>query len=179
MGKELFFLEEPKTLEISVVQSRVGTPESTVEISALGRDKWRHTVDRRLLYKHRMDNGTWSKFQPGRTITYYHLAAGLHRVEVQAMDRSWNIESTPAVASFEVVVPWFRDRRVLMVAIMGGAVALGFAGLAINRHLQLRRSYARVECIVEERTDELRRANEALAQGQKMTAFVTWFSRWY
>ena len=56
---------------------------------------------------------------------------------------------------------------------MGGVVALGFAGLAVNRHQKLRRSYARVERMVEERTEELRRANEALAQGQKMTALGT------
>jgi signal transduction histidine kinase len=45
--------------------------------------------------------------------------------------------------------------------------------LAINRHLQLRRSYAEVERIVAQRTRELERANQELLHSQKMKALGT------
>jgi len=50
---------------------------------------------------------------------------------------------------------------------------LFFAALAINRHLQLIRSYAQVERIVAIRTRELERANEELLHSQKMKALGT------
>jgi signal transduction histidine kinase len=79
----------------------------------------------------------------------------------------------PAALDFRVTLPWFRDRRVLLAAALGGVLALGFAVLAVHQHLKLRRSYQRVGRMVEERTRELRQATEALAQSQKMTALGT------
>jgi signal transduction histidine kinase len=48
-----------------------------------------------------------------------------------------------------------------------------FAGLAVNRHLQLKRSYAEVERIVAERTAQLEKANQELLHSQKMRALGT------
>jgi signal transduction histidine kinase len=89
------------------------------------------------------------------------------------MDRNWNVEVNPPGFEFRVLVPWYRDRRVVLAALVGLALALAAAGVAVNRHLRLRRSYADVERLVEERTRELRRATDALAQSQKMTALGT------
>ena len=166
-------VDPPKTLEITAEQFGVGTPESRVEVHFHGRDKWRFTTDERLLYAHRLDEGLWSGFERSTEVVFRDLAAGGHRVEVRAMDRNWNTEIKPAFLDFRVTVPWFRDRRVIGVGVAGLMVALGFAGLAINRHLRLRRSYAEVGHLVEERTKELERAMQALAQSQKMTALGT------
>jgi signal transduction histidine kinase len=52
-------------------------------------------------------------------------------------------------------------------------VTVLLAGFAVNRHLQLKRSYAEVERIVAIRTRELERANHELLQDQKMKALGT------
>src|SRR5205085_1649185 len=59
------------------------------------------------------------------------------------------------------------------VSILALCSTLVLAGLAVNRHFQLKRSYARVEQIVAERTAELARANQELLHGQKMKALGT------
>jgi two-component system cell cycle sensor histidine kinase/response regulator CckA len=89
------------------------------------------------------------------------------------MDRNWNVEVKPVVFPFEAVVPWYRERRLLGAILAGGLAVLFFAGLAVNRHLRLRRSYAQVGAMVEARTRELERAMKQLVHSEKMAALAT------
>jgi len=102
-----------------------------------------------------------------------NVPPGKHRLEVRTLDRNWNFEPKPFLAEFQVVVPWYREGRILFAVGVGAAVALFFAALAVNRHLQLRRSYAEVELKVAERTRELEQATQALVHSQKMNALGT------
>jgi len=52
-------------------------------------------------------------------------------------------------------------------------IMIALAGLAINRHWRLKRSYAEVERLVQSRTMELEQANRELLQDQKMKALGT------
>ena len=72
-----------------------------------------------------------------------------------------------------MVLPWYKESRLVLIAVAGLAVALFFAGLAFNRHRQLLRSYAEVEQKVAERTQELEIANRELLHSQKMNALGT------
>src|SRR5437867_1886715 len=74
---------------------------------------------------------------------------------------------------FAVLVPWFREKRLLTILFAGVAAALFFAGLAFNRHRQLVRSYAEVEQKIAQRTQELEIANRELLHSQKMNALGT------
>lgn len=165
--------EPPRTLAITWEQDASVTGESAGWLRVNGRDRWRFTPDERLVFAHRLDEGEWSGWSPEPVIRLRGLAQGRHRVEVRAMDRNWNEELRPLAFTFRVLVPWYRDQRVVLVAALGLGLALAAAAVAVNRHLRLRRSYADVERLVEERTRELRRATEALAQSQKMTALGT------
>jgi signal transduction histidine kinase len=165
--------EAPRTFDLAAEESGMGTPEAQVTVRFQGRDKWQFTPDDRLLYTYRLGDGPWAPFTSATHIVFRDLAAGRYRFEVRALDRNWNLELKPAVLDFRVTLPWFRDQRVLLAAAVGGLLALGFAGLAVHQHLKLRRSYQRVERMVEERTRELKQATEALAQSQKMTALGT------
>ena len=61
-----------------------------------------------------------------------------------------------------------------MELIMGAMVIMVvLAGLAVNRHIRLKRSYAEVERLVRSRTEELEKANRELLQDQKMKALGT------
>jgi signal transduction histidine kinase len=89
------------------------------------------------------------------------------------MDRNWNEETDPPAFEFVAVVPWYNEPRLL---ILGGCslIIAGFLGwLAVNRHFRLVRSYAEVERIVAQRTQELERANRELLHSQKMRALGT------
>jgi len=142
----------------------------TVRLRFRGRDKWRYTQDRRLLYSYRIDGGTWSPFFPRDYALAARLGAGEHVAEVRAMDRNGNVQPAPSGAAFALLLPWYRDPRLVAVALAAAAGVLVSFGVALNRHFRLRRSYAEVERLVEERTEKLRQAMEALAHTRKMTA---------
>jgi signal transduction histidine kinase/ligand-binding sensor domain-containing protein len=165
--------DAPRTRILAVEQTVEGAGENVVDITFRGRDKWQFSAESRLAYSHRIDEGVWSPFMRETTAVYRDLAAGKHRFEVRATDRNWNLELRPAAQTFDVVVPWYRERRILAVGVAGLVVALALAALATNRHLRLRRSYTEVERKVAERTRELERATEALVHSQKMTALGT------
>ncbi|MBM3879600.1 MAG: hypothetical protein FJ387_07740 [Verrucomicrobia bacterium] len=166
-------IDPPKTVSLSWDQTTDPNGEIVIETLFQGRDKWRYTPDSRLVYSHRLDEGSWSPFDGGGKATFRDLPAGKHRLQVRTMDRNWNVEPVPGLLEFRVVVPWYREPRVMAVSLAGSLAALSFAVLAVNRHLRLRRSYAEVERKVQERTRDLERATQALAHSQKMTALGT------
>lgn len=144
-----------------------------VEISFSGRDKWDQTPANRLLFSHRLDERPWTPYRTNVGVFYTNLLAGSHRVEVRAMDRTWNEEPEARALEFIAVVPWFQEPRLLAMTAAGLIIIAGLAALAVNRHLRLLRSYAEVGRIVEQRTRELERANEELLHSQKMRALGT------
>jgi len=107
------------------------------------------------------------------TVPFTDLPPGKHYFQVRAMDRNGNVDSKPARLEFAVALPWYKETRLLLIALAGLAIALFFAGLAFNRHRQLLRSYAEVERKVAERTLELERASRELLHSQKMNALGT------
>ncbi len=146
---------------------------SVITLTFSGQDKWKSTPRNRLLYSHRLDEGDWSGFQEANTVSFADLSAGKHSFQVRAMDRNCNVDPKPVRVEFAVTVPWYRETRPLVIALVGLAVAIFFAALAFNRHRQLVRSYAAVELKVAERTRELEAAHRELLQNQKMKALGT------
>jgi signal transduction histidine kinase/ligand-binding sensor domain-containing protein len=142
----------------------------TITLSFSGQDRWNYTPRRRLLYSYRLSGRDWSPFQEERTVSFTDLPAGKQDVQVRAMDRNCNIDPSPARFEFVVVLPWYKESRLVLMLFAGLAVALFFAGLAFNRHRQLVRSYAEVERKVAQRTRELESANRQLLHSQKMNA---------
>ena len=145
--------------------------QPTVYFAAV--DKWQNTPTARLLYSTRLDEGMWSPFTNSATKTFARLGAGKHHLEVRAMDRNWNEDPGSAALEFSVVLAWYRDPRLIGIITFGAVLVCFFAGLAVNRHFRLIRSYAEVERIVALRTEELERANQELLQSQKMKALGT------
>ncbi len=166
--------DPPRTNVQRLTGRRKGIPEGgTITLMFSGEDKWKYTPWQRLLYSYRLDGRDWSPFQEERTISFTDLPAGKHYFQVRAMDRNCNIDPTPAQLEFVVILPWYKESRLVMIAIAGLAVALFFAGLAFNRHRQLLRSYSEVEQKVAQRTQELEFANRQLLHSQKMNALGT------
>jgi signal transduction histidine kinase len=166
--------DPPKTFLRPVSEEGNRLPEgSTVTIMFLGRDKWKCTPAERLLYSFRLDGGDWSRFSEVSSALFADLPPGKHYFQVRAMDRSGNLETNPPQMEFAITVPWYRETRLVLISVAGSLAALFFAGLAFNRHRQLRRSHAEIEKTIAERTRQLERANRELLHSQKMTALGT------
>ncbi len=146
---------------------------SALTLTFTGQDKWKQTAQDRLLYSYRLDDQEWSSFQDTRQAIYADLRAGPHSFQVRAMDRNGNRDSKPAQLEFSVVLPWYKETRLILISLAGVAGALFFAGLAFNRHHRLVRSYGEVEKKVGERTQELEIASRELLHSQKMNALGT------
>jgi len=166
--------DPPKTAIRERAENESTIPEGgTITLSFTGQDKWKITPRPRLLFSHRLDEGDWTPFQEPGSISFADLPPGKHYFQVRAMDRSGNVDKEPARLEFAVALPWYKETRLMLIALTGVAVALFFAGLAFNRHRQLLRSYAEVERKVAQRTLELERASRELLQSQKMNALGT------
>jgi signal transduction histidine kinase len=149
---------------------------STVEptmVSFRGQDKWDYTLPGELLFSYRLDEAPWTPYSNITTRVFQNLSSGSHVIEVRAMDRNGNQSKAASRVEFAVIVPWFQDPRLLIVTVFALCVTLLLAGYAINKHFQLKRSYAEVEKIVRERTRELEKANQELLHSQKMRAIGT------
>ncbi len=167
-------IDPPRTFIQPVLEHEKTIPEGgTISIAFSGRDKWKFTPRNRLLYSYRLDEHEWSSFQEVNGISFTDLPAGKHYFLVRAMDRNCNIDQKPARLEFSVVLPWYRETRLVLIAFAGLGGALFFAGLSYNRHRRLLRSYAEVEQKVAQRTRELEMANRELLHSQKMNALGT------
>ncbi|MCX6925994.1 MAG: ATP-binding protein, partial [Verrucomicrobia bacterium] len=166
---------DPPRTYVELLGSRdKNIPEGgTITLNFSGQDRWNYTPRRRLLYSYRLSGRDWSPFQEEKTASFTDLPAGKQDIQVRAMDRNCNIDPTAARFEFVVVLPWYKESRLVLIACAGLGVALFFAALAFNRHRQLLRSYAEVERKVAQRTQELEVANRQLLHSQKMNALGT------
>jgi signal transduction histidine kinase len=166
-------LDAPRSRILPFEDDIKPSEDGTIRFAVAGRDKWKQTVDERLLYSFRVDGNAWAPFASGPMLTLTNPPAGAHRLYVKAMDRNWNEEREPLFAEFTVVLPWNQDPRLVAITVAGLMATACLGWLAVNRHRRLLRSYAEVERIVAERTRQLERANEELLLGQKMRALGT------
>ena len=167
-------LDPPQTFIQAQADSKTRFREGNpITLAFGGQDKWKFPPRERLLFSWRLDERDWSAFQPSDSTSFTNLAAGGHYFQVRAMDRNGNIDPKPALLGFVVTVPWYKELRLVFIAVTGVALALFFAALALNRHRQLLRSYAEVEKKVAERTRELEIASHELLHSQKMNALGT------
>lgn len=151
---------------------KVSTADS-IRINFDGVDKWKYTRRDRLLFSWRLNNNEWSPYSTQDYAELNALNSGNYQFQVKAMDR--NLNESPEIASIElsIILPWYKDERILFLlglAVIGIAISIG---VAINKHLQLKKNYSLIEKTVNERTQELKRAHEQLLLNQKMTALGT------
>jgi signal transduction histidine kinase/ligand-binding sensor domain-containing protein len=166
--------DPPRTLIAPMSDKERNIPEDGVIVVKFGgRDKWDGTSRDRLLYSYRLDTGEWSPFAGADNMSFSDLPAGKHYFQVRAMDRAGNIDPDPAELDFAIVLPWYKESRLVLIASAGAVAAGFFAVLAWRRHRELALSYAQVGKQVAERTRELELASQELLQSQKMRALGT------
>ncbi|MGA2243793.1 MAG: ATP-binding protein [Verrucomicrobiota bacterium] len=166
--------DAPQTEILSTALDHADIQEDAVSVLRFrARDKWDQTPPENLLYSWRLDEHEWSPFQSEPVVAVSGLGLGRHVFQVRALDHNGNLEITPAELEFNVVVPWYREMRLVLVLALALLVSVFFAALALNRHRRLQHSFARIEQLVAERTRQLELANRELLHSQKMNALGT------
>jgi signal transduction histidine kinase len=177
-GIEVFHPQFDNAPPHTFTQSTGGSKTSFHEGDVVGfefsaKDRWKLTPPDRMLFSYRLDSQPWSAYQEQRTATFLDLTAGNHHIEARSMDRNWNVDPAPVKFDFSIVVPWYRESRLVFISAMGLAAALFFAAIALDRHRRLVKSFAEVEAVVTLRTEQLNLANRELFHSQKMNALGT------
>jgi signal transduction histidine kinase len=166
-------LDPPHALVPSLQEAQKPSTLVPTVINFHGRDKWDYTLPSDLLFSYKLDEGGWTPFSNITSHVFQNLSSGKHLLEVFAMDKNGNKSPVANHVQFSVIVPWFRDPRLLIVSVLALALILVFGGIAVNNHFELKRSYTEVERIVQQRTRQLEEANQELLHGQKMRAIGT------
>ncbi len=148
-------MDTPETILNPELNPRETPPSGEIRLVFTGEDRWRHTSSRRLMYSWRVDNGPWSSYATEAGAQLYGLAAGMHRVDVRAIDRNWNVDATPASLQFRVLLPWYRETGFILVGLAGLGALGAVVGLVASRQRRLGR-------LVAERTAELDESNRQL-----------------
>lgn len=168
--------------ETQISTSSVRFREATgASISFHGRDRWNTTATSKLMYSWSVDEGPWSAFSYDTLADITDLAAGKHEFQVRARDSDLNVDTSPAVLTFEITPPiwrraWFLSLMVLTAALIAVAffqsvrvVRQGAYLKTTNEKLvlaegHLQRSNVELERRVYARTAELRAVNARLLQ---------------
>jgi signal transduction histidine kinase/ActR/RegA family two-component response regulator len=147
--------DPPRTFVPEEKNLRQVSSQGEVRVVFSGTDRWHFSDSSRLLYSHRLDQGSWSPFHSETVAVFKKVRSGNHSFEVRAMDRNWNIDPDPAVFQFKVLLPWYREPG--FVALLASVIVLAVLLLAL--HLQ---RHVRLGQLVAIRTAELTTANEQL-----------------
>ncbi len=138
-----------------------------------GSDRWRYTPPGRLQFSWRLDNGPWSIWRAASSDQFSQLPPGIHRFEARALDPSGNHEGPTAVREFTVMLPWFREPRLVLASAALAVLLLALGVQAVHGYFRLKRSYAEVGRQVAERSAALEKANAELLHSHKMRALGT------
>jgi hypothetical protein len=95
------FLETDPEVDLVAPNTRAWVEQTGVLSATVA---WDGTDDRSgtLAYQWRLDGGSWSSWTLDSSHTLTGLAAGVHRVEVQARDAWWNVDPEPVSLELSV-----------------------------------------------------------------------------
>ncbi|MGE3309875.1 MAG: ATP-binding protein [Limisphaerales bacterium] len=164
--------DSPRAL-ISDADLPIRAGENRARFVVGGEDQWRYTPAGRLLFSWRLDNGPWSIWRAASSDQFTNLSSGTHRFEARALDPTGNADGPTAVYEFAVMLPWFKDPRLVLASAGLALLAIALISQAVHGYSRLKQSYAEVERQVAERSAALEKANADLLQSHKMRALGT------
>lgn len=115
--------DNPPRTQIQVYTERVDQSGNTL-IGWSGNDYWEDTPAHLLTYSWRLNQGEWSDFSEQTSAVITNLSSGKYIFEVRARDLEGNIEETPAMITFYVSPPiwkqaWFITLVISFLIIIG------------------------------------------------------------
>jgi len=133
-----------------------------VVLTFSGEDVLKDTPTGSLQFSYRIDEKGWSPFEPRNRVRLSGLKPGRHRFAVRAMDRDLNVDASPAIHTFRVVRPWWREPWVFALLLFSLS-ALAYAGWRIVRAMRRERAALhREQVLVDEQQRFVRLASHEL-----------------
>ena len=119
----------------------------------------------KTLYRHRLNNGSWSAWDEETHVEYLNLSYGTYHLSVQALLATGKL-SEVSTLSFSIAYPFYMRwyMAVLYVLLFGCLVMLVFR----YRLHRLNMEKQKLERVVMERTADLRNAQDELIRQEKM-----------
>ena len=119
----------------------------------------------KTLYRHRLNNGSWSAWDEDTQVEYLNLSYGTYHLSVQAMLATGKL-SKVSILSFSIAYPFYMRwyMGLLYVLLFGCLVMLVFR----YRLHRLNMEKQKLERVVMERTADLRNAQDELIRQEKM-----------
>ena len=119
----------------------------------------------KTLYRHRLNNGSWSAWDEETHVEYLNLSYGTYHLSVQALLATGKL-SEVSTLSFSIAYPFYMRwyMAVLYVLLFGFLVMLVFR----YRLHRLNMEKQKLERVVMERTADLRNAQDELIRQEKM-----------
>lgn len=144
----------PETRIESSLRQVLSSEPATISWS--GVDRWDNTPAGSLEFSWRVDEGVWSPYSNETGVSLLGLDAGEHRFEVRGRDRDYNIDTTPAILTFVVVLPfwtqpWFVGTVIVLVSLLA---------VQTNRIVRRDRVLVTTNADLERRSQELAREIE-------------------
>jgi ligand-binding sensor domain-containing protein/two-component sensor histidine kinase len=151
----------PPDTDIKIYLPEVDQSGNTV-ISWTGHDAWDITPQEELTYSYRLNEQEWSPFQPAIHHTFTSLKSGTYRFEVRSRDKDFNVDPTPAVAEFRVMLPvylraWFIGLMAVLLSIIGYLTVR-----LIQRNVKLGKANQKLQVAKKETDDILHNVEEGL-----------------
>ncbi|MBD3268043.1 response regulator [bacterium] len=122
-----------------------------------------------LMFSYRLDDKNWTPFEKQTQTVFQDLPYGAHTFSLRARDRDFNIDPTPAVITFEVIPPVWRQLWFLALLLGLGTFLLVQTIRLIARDRRLNQANAmlndanaQLEIRVKERTKELEESHSRL-----------------
>lgn len=94
--------------KITIYQNQL-TESGNQYIAWHGFDHWGATSQEELSFSYRLDSDPWSEYTSKRDVQLLNLSGGNHQFEVRALDRDGNVDSTPAIVQFQVILPFWKQ----------------------------------------------------------------------
>ena len=116
-----------------------------------------------LEYSFRLDGGEWSVFSPETKHVFTNLSGGEHRIEVRARDLDFNVDPTPALLSFRVQVPVWREPWFIGLIV----IFLVTLGIFEYRILVKNQTLGRLNGSLRQANDELKEQGEQIMAQNK------------
>ena len=117
------------------------------------------------VYRHRLNGGEWSAWADDHDAEYLNLSPGRYTFEVQGLDafgRQSDTTSVVFIIDNPFYLTWYMNIVYLLLFML---LVYAFMRMRLRR---LEREKMQLETIVEERTEEVRRAHKELVKQEKM-----------
>ncbi len=107
-------------------------PQGNITIFWEGNDYWEITPKDKIQYAFRLNDNPWSAFQAIDHHSFFNLDPGNYRLEVRARDLDFNVDGTPAVMNFKVMLPFWRQPLFIILVVIA-LIIISFLEIRVLR----------------------------------------------